>query len=40
VHGTKVYSAGVGPKDHALERFPNIIYIYIYIYIYAKLLYS
>jgi hypothetical protein len=31
VHGTRIYSAGVGPKDSALKRFPDII-IYIYIY--------
>jgi hypothetical protein len=34
VHGTGVYSAGVGPKGPALERFLDIkkkIYIYIYI---------
>jgi hypothetical protein len=24
VHGTEVYSAGVGPKGLALERFPDI----------------
>jgi hypothetical protein len=24
VHGTRVYSAGVGPKGPALERFPDI----------------
>jgi hypothetical protein len=24
VHGTGVYSAGVGPKGPALERFPDI----------------
>jgi hypothetical protein len=24
VHGTGVYSAGVGPKCSALERFPDI----------------
>jgi hypothetical protein len=24
VHGTEVYSVGVGPKGPALERFPNI----------------
>jgi hypothetical protein len=24
VHGTEVYSAGVGPKGSALERLPNI----------------
>jgi hypothetical protein len=36
VHGTGVYSAGVGPKGPALERFLDIKkkkYIYIYIYI-------
>jgi hypothetical protein len=35
MHGTGVYSAGVGPKGPALERFLDIkkkIYIYIYIF--------
>jgi hypothetical protein len=33
VHGTKIYFAGMGLKDLALERFHDIKYIYIYIYI-------
>jgi hypothetical protein len=44
VHGTGVYSARVGPKGPALERFLDIkkknIYIYIYFIGYSLLCFS